>query len=92
MARVARSNYRLLSLAVALGLLTGSASAQMMPGMSLPTQKEQKQLTPEQKKYQQELDENYKAANKKIPDQQPTDPWAAIRPAPTVSPSKKKQQ
>jgi len=72
-------------------LLTGSASAQMSPELSLPTQKPQKQLTPEQQKYQQELDENYKAANKKIPDQKPNDPWAGIRQGPTVPLSKKKQ-
>jgi hypothetical protein len=92
MTRVARNSYGLLSLSVALALVTGSASAQMSPQMSFPTQKQEKQLTPEQQKYQQELDENYKAASKKIPDQQSVDPWAAIRPAPTVSPSKKKQQ
>jgi hypothetical protein len=39
----------------------------MSPELHLPTQKEQKQLTPEQQKYQNDLDETYKAANKKIP-------------------------
>jgi hypothetical protein len=45
----------------------GKRIAQMSPELHLPTQKEQKQLTPEQQKYQNDLDETYKAANKKIP-------------------------
>ena len=87
--RVARNSYRPLSLAAALALLTGSASAQMMPGMNVPTQKEQKQLTPDEQKYQQELDEKYRAASKSIPKQTPADPWATVQPSPTVSPSNK---
>jgi hypothetical protein len=90
--RTARHNYRLLLLAMAFAPLTGSALAQMSPQMSFPTQKQQKQLTPEQQKYQKELDDSYKAASKKIPDKNPTDPWADIRPTTTVPPSKKKQQ
>jgi hypothetical protein len=90
--RIARCNYRLLLLVVAFALPTARASAQMSPQMSFPTQKQQKQLTPEQQKYQNELDENYKAANKKIPDQKPSDPWASMRSAPSASAPKTKQQ
>ena len=92
MIRPALNNYGLLLLAAASVLLTESASAQMSPELSFPTQKQQKQLTPEQKKYQQELDDSYKAASKKIPEQKANDPWAEIRPAPSVPSSKKKQQ
>jgi len=76
-------------LAAAMAFLTGSASAQM-PGMDTPLQKEQKRLTPEEQKKQEELDRNYRAASKKVPDQKPRDPWADIRPAPAEPPSKKK--
>jgi hypothetical protein len=98
MIRVARNKStqnmwgKLLLLATAFALLTANASAQMSPQMSFPTQKQQKQMTPEQQKYQKELDDSYKAASKKIPDQKPNDPWADLRPAPTAPPLKKKQQ
>jgi hypothetical protein len=47
-----------------------------------------------------QIDNDYKAATSKIPDQKPNDPWGAIRPAPstlnpktpTVAGAKKKQQ
>jgi hypothetical protein len=81
-----------LLLAGPLVLLTGSASAQMSPELHFPTQKEQKQLAPEQQKYQNNLDETYKAAQKKIPAQKPTDPWADMRSAPAGSSAKKNPQ
>jgi hypothetical protein len=37
-------------------------------------------LTPEEK----QIDNDYKAATSKIPDQKPNDPWGAIRPAPST--------
>jgi hypothetical protein len=79
-------------LAGALVLLSGSASAQIQPKFDTPLQKEQKQLTPEQQKYQNDLDETYKAANKKIPTQKPSDPWADMRSAPAASSSKQNPQ
>jgi hypothetical protein len=90
--RIARRTCRVLVLVVAIALPTGSAVAQMSPELHFPTQKEQKQMTPEQQKYQKDLDENYKAANKKIPDQKPNDPWATMRSAPSASAPKTKQQ
>jgi hypothetical protein len=90
--RIARRNYRLLFLAVTFALPVASASAQMSPELHFPTQKQQKQLTPEQQKYQKDLDDSYKAANKKIPDQRPNDPWATMRSAPSASAPKTKQQ
>jgi hypothetical protein len=83
---------KFLLLFMTLPLLSESASAQMMPGMNQPLQKEQKQLTPEEQKYQEELDKNYKAAQKKVPAQKPSDPWADMRSAPAASPSKKNPQ
>ena len=90
--RTAPRNYRLLLLVAAFALPAASASAQMSPELSFPTQKQEKQLTPEQQKYQNELDRSYKATNKKIPDQKPSDPWATMRSAPSASAPKTKQQ
>ena len=50
--------------------------------------------------HSKQVDDDYKAATSKIPDQKPNDPWGAIRPAPstlnpktpTVAGAKKKQQ
>jgi hypothetical protein len=86
-----RRNHSLLVLLAAFALPTGSAFAQMSPELHFPTQKEQKQLTPEQQKYQNDLDDTYKAANKKIPAQKPSDPWKTMRAAPSASASKTKQ-
>jgi hypothetical protein len=86
---------KLLLLSVTLPLLSGAAVAQIpapssssgsnpfMPGMSLGG-KEQKQLTPEEQERQKQLDADYKAAQKKIPDQGAADPWGSVRPTPTV--------
>jgi hypothetical protein len=89
-ARATRNRSTLLLLAGALVFLTGSASAQT-PGMSQQMHKEQKQLTPEEQKKQEELDRNYKAASKIIPDQGPADPWADVRSTPTVKGQLKNQ-
>jgi hypothetical protein len=70
-----------LLLAAVLALLSGSASAQM-PGApvmraprDVPSQAEQQR--------QKQIDNNYKAAAKNIPDQKPKDPWADVRSTPT---------
>ena len=90
--RGSRKIRTLLLLPGALVLLTGSASAQIKPGIDTPLQKEQKKLSPEEQKYQDELDKNYKAAQKKIPAQKPKDPWADVRSAPTAPAPKQKPQ
>jgi hypothetical protein len=89
--RATRNIPTLLLLAGALVLLTDHASAQMMPGMSQPMQKEQKHLTPEEQERQKQLDKEYKAATNKIPDQKAADPWATVRPTPTVKGQLKNQ-
>jgi len=42
--------------------------------------------------HSKQIDNDYKAATSKIPDQKANDPWAAIRPTPTAPAPKKKQQ
>ena len=49
-------------------------------------------LTPEEKERQKQLDDDYKAATNKTPDQKANDPWGFVRPAPTVPAPKKKQK
>jgi hypothetical protein len=70
---------RLIPLAGALALMTTCASAQGMPPPTSP-RGGQHILTPEEK----QIDNDYKAATSKIPDQKPNDPWGAIRPAPST--------
>ena len=90
-----------LLLVAALAVMTGSAFAQnpLMPGVSLGGE-QKRQLTPEEQERQKQLDNDYKAATGKVPDQKATDPWADVRPTPgtasrktpTVAGAKKKQQ
>jgi len=82
----------LIPLAAPLTLLTGSAFAQNPLAPSFHTQKEEKHLTPEEQERQKQLDADYKAATNKVPDQKASDPWASVRPTPTVPAPKKKQQ
>ena len=77
--------------AAALAVLTGSAAQNpLMPGVSLGGE-QKRQLTPEEQEQQKQIDQDYKAATKKVPEQKANDPWASVRPTPTV-PAKKKQQ
>ena len=92
---------KLLLVAAALAVLTGSASAQnpLMPSVHLGGG-QKRQLTPEEQERQKQLDNDYKAATGKVPDQKAIDPWADVRPTPgtpspktpTVAGAKKKQQ
>jgi len=84
---------------LAYGLLAGAAlilpatnaSAQNPFTPKLSLQGDQKRpLTPEEIERQKQLDAEYKAATKKIPDQRAADPWASVRPAPDTV-AKKKQ-
>ena len=66
-------------LAAALALLNGSASAQMgagKPGRGPPDTGP----TPLEQKQQKQIDDDYKAATKNIPNQKPKDPWGDVRP------------
>src|SRR5262249_9761961 len=66
---------KLLLVAAGLAVLTGSASAQnpLMPGVSLGGE-QKRQLTPEEKERQKQLDNDYNAAPGKVPDQKSTAP------------------
>ena len=56
-----------------------------------PFKRDEKKLTPDELKAQQEREKNYKAAMDKIPDKKVTvDPWGDIRPAPQAT-AKNKQ-
>jgi hypothetical protein len=86
---------KLVLVSVTLPLLSGSAFAQIpgpdssssgnpfSPKMSLGG-KGERQLTPEEQEKQKQLDADYKAATKKIPDQKSADPWGGVRSAPTT--------
>ena len=82
---------KLIPPAGALALTTANASSRMpMPGIHLKGD-EKRQLTPKEQERQKQLDNDYKAATKKIPEQKTNDPWADVRPAPAV-PAQKKQK
>jgi hypothetical protein len=79
---------RLIPLTGALVLLATSALAQMpTPSMSLQGEKK-RALTPEEQERQKQIDNDYKAAASKIPEQKANDPWADVRPAPSTPSAK----
>ena len=70
----------LIQAAAILALATGPAAAQMALS---PFKHEERKLTPDELKAQQQRDKDYKAAMDKIPEKKVTvDPWGNIRPAP----------
>jgi hypothetical protein len=71
-----------LLLAAALALLSGSASAQM--GRGPPSGAPDSGPTSLEQQRQKQIDNDYKAATKNIPNQKPKDPWGDVRPTPTV--------
>jgi hypothetical protein len=81
---------RLIPLAAVLPLVTGNASAQSYP--NVPSGDQRRALILQQKREQErqkKLDDAYKAATRKIPNQKPNDPWGDVRPTPTVPLQKK---
>ena len=78
-----RLGSKLLLLAAALALLSGSASAQMGGGKPPGAGAPDTGLSPLEQQRQKQLDNDYKAATKNIPSQKPKDPWGDIRPTPT---------
>jgi hypothetical protein len=74
-----------------IALLTGVASAQMLPSINLGSQ--DRPMTPEEKEKQKAIEDAYKSAIRKIPEQKPVDPWGAVRQNPSpASKSKQGQQ
>jgi hypothetical protein len=71
-----------LLLAAALALLSGSASAQMS-GSPARHGAPENDLSPVEQQRQKQIDNDYKAATKNIPNQKPKDPWGDVRPTPT---------
>jgi hypothetical protein len=70
----------LIQAAAILALVTGPATAQVALS---PFKHEERKLTPDELKAQQQRDKDYKAAMDKIPEKKVTvDPWGDIRPAP----------
>jgi hypothetical protein len=85
-----RSVLTVLLLIAALAFPAANALAQGSPiSPKISIQGDQKRLTPEEQERQKKLDEDYKAASKKIPDQKASDPWGDLRSAPTASALKK---
>jgi hypothetical protein len=79
-------------------LLTAAAAAQGVNigengvGFSPFKPQDKKPLTQDEIDKQHKLDDAYKAATNKIPDQKANDPWAVVRPSsPTPAPKKKTQ-
>jgi hypothetical protein len=85
-----RKTLRVLLPAAAIAAMpVATAYAQMapiMPKFSLGA--DQRKLSPEEQAKKQQLDDAYKAATNKIPDQRSNDPWADVRqtPAPKNKP------
>ncbi len=77
-------------------LVAASASAQGvsmdngMMGFSPFKPQDKPRPTQDQIEKQQRLDDAYKAATNKIPDQKSGDPWGAVRPASSAPAAKKK--
>ena len=86
--KLMQSNWVILP-AGALVLMTANASAQSLPPINLLHENPKRPLTREEREYQKQLDDAYKATIKEIPEQRANDPWAAVRP--TV-PAEKKQK
>jgi hypothetical protein len=82
---------KLLLLAAVLLSLTGNALAQAYPNINVPNSDERRRLTLEKMqelRQQKRIDDAYRAARNKIPNQKPSDPWADVRP-PVAAPAPK---
>ena len=94
-----RKTLRILACAGAtLFLLAATASAQGVTvgdgglGFSPFKQQDKRPPTQDEIEKQQKLDDAYKAATNKIPDQKTNDPWAVVRPSSSTPAPKKKTQ
>ena len=77
----------LIGAAAVAALLTGPASAQFKPAITLNPDAS-RPLTPEEQEKQKAIDDKYKATMQGIPDKKaPADPWGNIRATP-ATPSK----
>jgi hypothetical protein len=70
---------------------TGSAQQQFMPGINLNS--DSPPLTPEEKEKRKAIDDAYRSAIKKLPDQKKSaDPWEDVRSTKATTSSKRRQQ
>jgi hypothetical protein len=86
---------KFLLLAAVLLRLTGSALAQGYPDVNVPNSDERRRLMLEKMqelRQQKRLDDAYRAARNKVPNQKPSDPWADVRPPPATPAPKNKPQ
>jgi chromatin segregation and condensation protein Rec8/ScpA/Scc1 (kleisin family) len=86
---------KFLLLAAVLLRLTGSALAQGYPDVNVPNSDERRRLMLEKMqelRQQKRLDDAYRAARNKIPNQKLSDPWADVRPPPATPAPKNKPQ
>ena len=82
---------KLLLLAAVLLSLTGNAVAQSLPDVNVPNSDERRRLMLEKMqelRQQKRIDDAYRAARNKIPNQKASDPWADVRP-PVATPAPK---
>jgi hypothetical protein len=71
--------------------LTGTASAQLMPGIDLGGS-DSPPLTPEEQEKRKAVDDAYRSAIAKVPDKKKSaDPWGDVR-STTTTPSKQRSQ
>jgi hypothetical protein len=90
--RATRKIRTLLLLAGALVLLTERASAQMGGGRGPPRPGDNQSESPVDQQRRKQIDNDYQAATKIVPDQKPKDPWADVRSAPTAPAPKRNPQ
>jgi hypothetical protein len=70
---------------------TGSAQQQFMPGINLNS--DSRPLTTEEKEKRKAIDDAYRSAIEKLPDQnKSTDPWEDVRSTKATTSSKRRQQ
>ncbi len=74
----------------ALALLVHPASAQTTPGMAIPLNSEDAK-SPEEIAKQRQIESDYRATLKKIPDAKANDPWGNMRSAETSTTAKPTQ-
>jgi cytochrome c-type biogenesis protein CcmH/NrfG len=75
--------------------LPGYALAQDYPNVNVPNSDERRRLMlqkMQELQQQKRIDDAYRAARNKIPNQKPNDPWADVRPAPATPAPKNKPQ
>jgi len=79
-----------IGLAVAAAVLLARSVSAQSPGMAIPLNQDEAK-SPEQIEKQRQIEADYKATIKKIPDAKANDPWGTMRSADTGSQAKPTQ-